>query len=82
MNRSARKPADRSILGVCLGVLGGLAVQPACGPRANRSRSETKREASMNRVVVANRRDGGWWWRLPMLAILWLVIATPIVAAG
>jgi penicillin-binding protein 1A len=34
------------------------------------------------RVRVANRRDGGWWWRLPLLAILWLTIAAPIVAAG
>jgi penicillin-binding protein 1A len=33
------------------------------------------------RVVVANGRDGGWWWRLPLLAILWLAIAAPIVAA-
>ena len=31
------------------------------------------------KVVVANRRDGGWWWRLPVLAALWLVIAAPIV---
>jgi membrane carboxypeptidase/penicillin-binding protein len=34
------------------------------------------------RVRVVNRRDGGWWWRLPLLAILWLAIAAPIVAAG
>ncbi|MEO7729604.1 MAG: biosynthetic peptidoglycan transglycosylase, partial [Kofleriaceae bacterium] len=34
------------------------------------------------RVRIANRRDGGWWWRLPILAILWLVIAAPIVAAA
>ncbi len=34
------------------------------------------------RVSVANRRDGGWWWRLPLVAILWLAIATPILAAG
>ena len=33
------------------------------------------------RVVVTNRRDGGWWWRLPVLAVLWLAIAAPIVAA-
>jgi len=31
---------------------------------------------------VANRRDGGWWWRLPLLAALWLAIVAPIVAAG
>jgi penicillin-binding protein 1A len=34
----------------------------------------------VNRVVVGNRRDGGWWWRLPILAIIWLVIAAPIGA--
>ena len=34
------------------------------------------------RVAIANRRDGGWWWRLPVLAVLWLAIALPIVAAG
>ncbi|MBV8761960.1 MAG: transglycosylase domain-containing protein [Deltaproteobacteria bacterium] len=33
------------------------------------------------RVVVTNRRDGGWWWRLPVLALIWLAIAAPIVAA-
>lgn len=33
------------------------------------------------RVVIANRADGGWWWRLPLLTILWLAIALPIVAA-
>jgi penicillin-binding protein 1A len=35
----------------------------------------------VTRVVVANRRDGGWWWRLPVLALIWLVIAVPILAA-
>ena len=35
----------------------------------------------MTRVAVANRRDGGWWWRLPVLAAIWLVIATPLAAA-
>jgi penicillin-binding protein 1A len=34
------------------------------------------------RVRVGNRRDGGWWWRLPLLAVLWLAIAAPIAAAG
>ncbi len=34
----------------------------------------------MNRVTIANRRDGGWWWRLPLLAVIWLVLATPLVA--
>lgn len=32
------------------------------------------------RVRVANRRDGGWWWRLPLLAVLWLAFALPIIA--
>ncbi len=36
----------------------------------------------MTRVVVANRRDGGWWWRLPLVAVLWLMIATPIIVGG
>ena len=31
------------------------------------------------KIVVANRREGGWWWRLPLLVVLWLVIAAPIV---
>jgi penicillin-binding protein 1A len=35
----------------------------------------------VNRVIVANRRDGGWAWRLPLLVVIWLVIATPIVIA-
>jgi len=34
------------------------------------------------RVAVANRRDGGWWWRLPVVALLWLALALPIAAAG
>ncbi len=33
----------------------------------------------MTRVIVANRRDHGWYWKLPLVAILWLVIAVPIV---
>jgi penicillin-binding protein 1A len=32
-------------------------------------------------IIVANRRDGGWWWRLPLLAVIWLAIAAPIIAA-
>jgi penicillin-binding protein 1A len=36
----------------------------------------------VRRVVVANRRDGGWWWRLPIVTLIWLVIATPIVVGG
>jgi len=31
------------------------------------------------KIVVANRREGGWWWRAPILAALWLAIATPII---
>jgi penicillin-binding protein 1A len=31
-------------------------------------------------VRIANRREGGWWWRLPVLALIWLVIAAPIGA--
>ncbi|MBA3454767.1 MAG: transglycosylase domain-containing protein [Deltaproteobacteria bacterium] len=33
------------------------------------------------KVVIANRREGGWWWRGPVLSVLWLVIAAPIVVA-
>ncbi len=36
----------------------------------------------MTRVEVANRRDGGWWWKLPLLAVIWLVIALPLIAGG
>lgn len=32
------------------------------------------------RVRVANRREGGWWWRLPLLAVLWLGFALPVLA--
>ena len=31
------------------------------------------------RVSVANRRDGGWWWRLPIVALIWLLLAAPII---
>ncbi|MDB4962362.1 MAG: glycosyl transferase family 51 [Myxococcales bacterium] len=31
------------------------------------------------RVIVGNRREGGWWWRAPVLAVIWLVLATPLV---
>jgi penicillin-binding protein 1A len=34
----------------------------------------------MKRVTVRNRRDGGWWWRLPILAALWLAFALPAIA--
>jgi membrane carboxypeptidase/penicillin-binding protein len=35
----------------------------------------------VRRVIVANRRDSGWYWKMPLLAIIWLSIALPIVAA-
>ena len=35
----------------------------------------------MTRVIVANARDGGWWWRLPLLAVLWLSYAVPTIGA-
>ena len=34
----------------------------------------------MRRIVVANARVGGWWWRLPLLAVIWLAFAVPTVA--
>ncbi len=33
-------------------------------------------------VVIANPRNSGWWWRLPLVAIIWLCFALPIVAAS
>ncbi|HEY5946859.1 MAG TPA: PBP1A family penicillin-binding protein [Kofleriaceae bacterium] len=36
----------------------------------------------MRPVVIANRRDGGWWWRLPVLALIWLALVTPVVAGS
>ncbi|MGE5185966.1 MAG: penicillin-binding protein 1A [Acidobacteriota bacterium] len=32
-------------------------------------------------VRIANRRDGGSWWRIPCVLALWLAIALPIVGA-
>jgi penicillin-binding protein 1A len=32
------------------------------------------------RVTVLNRRDTGWWWRLPACALLWLAVALPVIA--
>ena len=29
--------------------------------------------------IVLNGRDGGWWWRAPIIAVLWLAIAVPII---
>ncbi|MGE0868015.1 MAG: transglycosylase domain-containing protein [Kofleriaceae bacterium] len=34
----------------------------------------------MIRVHVANRRDDGWWWRVPLAVVIWLVLAIPIIA--
>jgi penicillin-binding protein 1A len=36
----------------------------------------------MRPVVIANRRDGGWWWRLPLVALIWLVLAVPIIGGS
>ena len=33
------------------------------------------------RIRVANRREGGLWWRIPLVAALWLAIAAPIIVA-
>lgn len=33
-------------------------------------------------IRVENRREGGWWWRLPILAVIWLAMAAPIVVGG
>jgi penicillin-binding protein 1A len=36
----------------------------------------------MSRVRVANRSDGGWWWRLPTFALLVVLIAAPAIAGA
>ncbi len=33
----------------------------------------------MRPVVIANRTRGGWWWRLSLVAVLWLAIVAPVV---
>ncbi|HTE54497.1 MAG TPA: transglycosylase domain-containing protein [Kofleriaceae bacterium] len=33
------------------------------------------------RVSIGNRRAGGAWWRLPLVAIAWLIVAAPLGAA-
>src|SRR5690349_3479828 len=33
----------------------------------------------MRPVVIANRSRGGWWWRLALVAVLWLAIVAPVV---
>ncbi|HUS32092.1 MAG TPA: transglycosylase domain-containing protein [Kofleriaceae bacterium] len=35
----------------------------------------------MRRVVIANRREGGWWWRLPLVTAIWLALVAPFVIA-
>ncbi|HET7501812.1 MAG TPA: transglycosylase domain-containing protein [Kofleriaceae bacterium] len=34
------------------------------------------------RIAIANPSDRGWWWRLPLVALLWLGFVIPIGAAG
>ncbi len=59
----------------------------ASGERGADAGVEARRRAArveggaVRRVVVANRRDTGWWWRLPLCALIWLAIATPIGVA-
>ena len=36
---------------------------------------------SRRRVVLANRRRGGLWWRGPLILVAWLLVAAPILAA-
>lgn len=31
------------------------------------------------RVIVGNYREGGYWWRIPILLVIWVMIAAPIV---
>ena len=33
------------------------------------------------KVRVANRREGGLWWRIPVVAALWLAFALPVIGA-
>jgi penicillin-binding protein 1A len=35
----------------------------------------------VRRVIVGNRRDRGWYWKMPLLAVIWLSIALPIISA-
>jgi hypothetical protein len=32
-------------------------------------------------VAISNRRRGGRWWRGPLILVVWLAIAAPIVVA-
>lgn len=34
------------------------------------------------RARIANRRPGGLWWRVPLVLVLWLALALPIIAAA
>ncbi|MEM9489964.1 MAG: transglycosylase domain-containing protein, partial [Myxococcota bacterium] len=34
------------------------------------------------RARIANRRTGGLWWRIPLVALLWLALVAPLLAAG
>src|SRR5690606_7258290 len=36
----------------------------------------------MRPVVIANRRHGGWWWRVPLVGAIWLAIAMPVVTGA
>lgn len=40
------------------------------------------RTPSRRRVSVANPRRGGAWWRGPLILLVWLAIAAPVVAAA
>jgi penicillin-binding protein 1A len=35
----------------------------------------------VTRIRIANRRNGGLWWRIPCVALIWLAIALPAIAA-
>src|SRR5215213_8859373 len=37
---------------------------------------------AMKPVTIANRRDGGWWWRLPVLALIWLGLVAPFIGGS
>jgi membrane carboxypeptidase/penicillin-binding protein len=32
-------------------------------------------------VRIGNRRDGGWWWRLPLFGVIGIALAVPILAS-
>ena len=37
--------------------------------------------SAVRRVRIANSRPGGLWWRVPTVAMIWVVIAAPIIVA-